>query len=129
MKLQVGVKVVIKNHSGLYLLIQRSQPLSDGTEWDIPGGRIDPSESLEDALMREVLEEVSIRLDGPAKLVRAQDIFVPSADLHVVRLTYITVLEHDITLGDEHKSFRWVTRQDALALNLDPYLREVLENN
>jgi phosphatase NudJ len=37
-----------------------------GSSWSIPGGRVEPGESLADAAIREVLEEtgVPVRLDG-----------------------------------------------------------------
>jgi 8-oxo-dGTP pyrophosphatase MutT (NUDIX family) len=129
MKLQVGVKVLIRNKDGLYLLIQRSAPLPDGTgiKWDIPGGRIKPTESLKDALARELKEETGIELSNDVELLEAQDIIMPDLDLHVVRLTYVTTLEEDVTLGTEHQSFKWTTLQEALDLNVDPYLRKVLE--
>ena len=129
MKLQVGVKVLIKNGNGLFLLIQRSEPLPDGTgiKWDIPGGRIEPNERLESALAREVEEETGIKLSNNVKILEAQDIMLPDLDLHVVRLTYSTNLDVNIALGSEHQNFKWVTRQEALDLNVDPYLRKVLE--
>lgn len=125
MKLQVGVKLLIKNNKGLYLLVRRSNPLPDGTEWDIPGGRIEPSESLQEALSRELKEEIGIELNSKIKLIAAQDIILPKAGLHVVRITYIAEFEESIKLSEEHQDFKWVTPQDALNLNLDPYLREV----
>ena len=120
--------MLISNDKGLYLLIQRSVPFSDGTKWDIPGGRIKPSEHLESALMRELREEIGVRLDGQRQLIKAQDIFVPEVDLHVVRLIYTARFNGDIVLSEEHQSLKWVTHEDALALDLDPYLREVLES-
>ena len=129
MKLQVGVKVIIKNSDGLYLLIQRTEPLSAGTgiTWDIPGGRINPDERLNDALAREVKEEVNMQLDGDIELLEAQDIFLSEPNFHIVRLTYSAHLDEDVELGSEHQDFGWVTLQEALALNIDPYLRRVLE--
>jgi 8-oxo-dGTP diphosphatase len=127
MKLQVGVKLVIKNSRGLYLFVQRSQPLSDGADWDIPGGRINTSERLEEALARELKEEIGVELDTKIELVKAQDIILPNADLHVVRITYITEFDKTIKLSEEHRDFKWVSLSEALNLNLDPYLRELME--
>ncbi len=127
MQLQVGVKVLIKNSKGQYLLMQRSQPLPDGTSWDIPGGRINPDERLEDALSREVLEETGTTLTSVMTLLQAQDIFVEKAGLHVVRLTYATISEKEVALSDEHQNFRWVSLEEAKELPIDPYLRDVLE--
>lgn len=58
MKLQVGVKALIKNTSNQYLFLHRSKttPGATKTYWDIPGGRIEPEEALDDALKREILD-------------------------------------------------------------------------
>ncbi|HEY1835758.1 MAG TPA: NUDIX hydrolase [Candidatus Saccharimonadales bacterium] len=130
MKLQVGVKAILKNSKGLYLLIQRSKPLDGDIKWDIPGGRIgrfDPSERLEDALNRELREEIGAEPEGPIRLIMAQDIIPPDANLHVVRLTYTARFNKDVILSEEHQDFRWVTKEEALRLNIDPYLRKPLE--
>lgn len=127
MKLQVGVKVILQNSNGLYLLIQRKKLLDGEIKWDIPGGRIDVSERLEEALNRELQEEIGATLDTSAKLIMAQDIIRLEADLHVVRLTYTAQFSKPITLGDEHQDLRWVTKEEALSLNLDPYLLPAFE--
>lgn len=130
MTLQIGVKVLIKNKQGEYLFLRRTALVStDTTEtsWDIPGGRIDPTEPLADALKREVHEEVGHSLQSTPQLIAAQDIFVPAKDLHVVRLTYVA--EEDapsITLSDEHESHRWVRQSEVDSINVEPYLAEVL---
>ncbi|HEX8762813.1 MAG TPA: NUDIX domain-containing protein [Candidatus Saccharimonadales bacterium] len=130
MKLQVGVKVLIKNEAGQYLLLQRSESLPDGTgiRWDIPGGRIDASEKLLEALKRELREEIGVDLRVKPVLIAAQDILIADIDLHVVRLTYTAEMVGEVSLGNEHQNYKWVTVADGLKLNTDPYLREVLED-
>ena len=129
MKLQVGVKVLIKNEEGNLLLLQRSEPLPDGTgiKWDIPGGRINHSESLQDALKREVFEEIGLRLTTTPKILKAQDIFIPDIELHVVRLTYMIAMSGEVILSREHQRHKWVSAREGLTLNIDPYLHEMLE--
>lgn len=128
MKLQVGVKILLKNEQGEILLIQRAGKMDDGEiYWDIPGGRIGEDEPLVDALAREIKEETGLTLSQPPTLLAAQDIFAPKADLHVVRLTYYGIIEGEVTLSDEHQAFKWIPYEGALQEAIDPYLRKVLE--
>jgi len=130
MNLQVGVKVLIKNSRGEYLFIRRSTILAtDISEpsWDIPGGRIEPDEYLPEALKREVQEEIGHDIQSIPVLIAAQDIFVSTKGLHVVRLTY-TLEENvdDIALSDEHEEYAWVHESQLETVIAEPYLAEVL---
>lgn len=132
MNLQVGVKVLIKNQQSAYLFLRRNPDKyrDMAPHWDIPGGRIDPAESLSDALRREVFEEVGMQITSVPALLTAQDIFVPHKELHVVRLTYVATAVGDIKLSAEHQEFIWLTRDEALAdESLDEYVRQVLEGS
>lgn len=109
--------------------MRRSEAFHNETEphWDIPGGRIDPSETLEAALRREITEETGLTVEDDFTLLAAQDIFVESKDLHVVRLTYLAYKSGEPKMSSEHQELTWATKDQALSLNLDPYLRAVLE--
>lgn len=132
MKLQIGVKVLIKNSYNQYLFIKRTELMQNEAEvsWDIPGGRIKPEESLEKALQREVNEELGVDLsDTTSKLLNAQDIFVPAKDLHVVRLTYgLDADLKSISLSNEHQDFRWIAADQIDSLHIEPFLRETLNH-
>ena len=130
MNLQIGVKVILRNSSGELLFIKRAQRLENTADalWDIPGGRIEPHESLDEALRREIKEELGIELHGTPQLISAQDIFVGSKDLHVVRLTYLLDSDIDIAavqLSDEHQDVAWLPREEAIGMT-EPFLSETL---
>lgn len=129
MKLQVGVKALIVNSDNKYLLMKRAVVMENDHEphWDMPGGRINPEESLSDALRREILEETGLTISGKLHLMDAQDIFAPTKDLHVVRLTYAVDGDGNAITSAEHSESAWFFLSEALALNLDPYLRTLLE--
>ncbi len=59
--LEIGVKAFIQNSEEKYLLLKRSNPYpgEDFCRWDIPGGRINAGEKLEEALAREIKEETA----------------------------------------------------------------------
>lgn len=130
MILQIGVKVLIHGSDGRYLFIERTDILQNETakSWDIPGGRIEPEESLDQALAREVKEEIGVDIAGEPQLINAQDIFVPAKDLHVVRLTYLLDFDPtDITLSNEHQNYQWLSLGEARAIPVEPFLKETLE--
>jgi ADP-ribose pyrophosphatase YjhB (NUDIX family) len=127
--LQVGVKVLLKNQEGKYLLLQRSAekyPDVSG-RWDIVGGRINPGQSLIENLQREIKEETNLELLGEPKLICAQDIFA-SEEKHVVRLTYIGQAKGDIKLDEsENISFGWFSKTELLEMkDLDIYLKKLI---
>lgn len=130
MKLQVGVKILIKNSNHEYLFLRRSGEVESGKGkiWDIPGGRISPDESLIDALRREIREETGLLLISEPSLIAAQDIFAPKKDLHVVRLTYKGTADGQVKLSEEHEDFSWMDKSTVLASDsdLDPYLLDLL---
>lgn len=129
MHLQIGVKILIQNSQQSYLFIKRTDLLQNEQEvsWDIPGGRIEVHENLKDALNREVFEELGIQLNGNPELINAQDIFVASKDLHVVRLTYRLVQDlNKITLSHEHQAYKWSSLDEISEINIEPYLMETL---
>lgn len=127
MKLQVGVKVLIRRDDR-YLFLRRSADFKAGPQkWDIPGGRIEPDEALDAALAREVHEETGLELVSIDRLLAAQDIFVPDAEVHVVRLTYTGAAKGEVVISDEHDDYRWMTRDEVLSETyVDSYLKEVL---
>ena len=59
------VEAIIKDEAGRLLLIQRGHDPEAG-RWSLPGGRIEPGESDEQAVVREIQEETGLRVTcGP----------------------------------------------------------------
>lgn len=127
--LQVGVKVLLKNSSGEYLLLKRSAKKYPEVNnlWDIAGGRIDPGIPLLDNLKREVQEETKLRLASEPQLIAAQDI-LKNTDRHIVRLTYVCETTGDPTLSGEHEEYKWLNLEQVKNLKgLDSYLKKILD--
>jgi ADP-ribose pyrophosphatase YjhB (NUDIX family) len=132
MELQVGVKILLKNKEGKYLLVRRNPKKYPevGPKWDIVGGRIEPGSSLMENLKREIKEEVGLEYEGDPCLVAAQDIFVPNQERHVVRLTYTGQIEGNPTINEEHIEAKWFFSEDIKLLDaeiLDSYFKELLD--
>ncbi len=131
MELQVGVKVLLKNKEGKYLLLMRSDKKYPEAppKWDIAGGRIEPGVPLITNLKREVKEETDLDIEKEVKLVAAQDILrIPGR--HVVRLTYISEADGNPKISEEHTDFKWFTMEEIKNLSedkLDKYFKELVD--
>ena len=131
MELQVGVKVLLKNKEGKFLLIRRSPKKYPevGPKWDIVGGRINPGTELMENLKREIKEEIGLEVAQDPKLIAAQDILrVPGR--HVVRLTHIGEIEGEPKIDEESLEFGWFTMDQIKQMSeqeLDIYFKELLD--
>jgi 8-oxo-dGTP diphosphatase len=134
-QLQVGVKVLLKNSEGKYLLLRRAvdpkatQKTFQG-KWDMAGGRINPGATLLENLARELMEETGLIMNSGPLLVAAQDI-LKWEDRHVVRLTYIGSTDSrsdKVRLSEEHTEYKWFTLEEMRDLEtLDSYCRILLD--
>lgn len=131
--LQVGVKILLKNSEGKYLLVRRNPKKYPevGPKWDIVGGRINPGTSLLENLKREIKEEVNLEYQGVPNLVSAQDILRVEGR-HVVRLTYTGEINGEPKLDDDHLEVKWFSSEELKSLSdteLDIYLKELIEKS
>jgi mutator protein MutT len=58
----LGVIGVLRDGSGRVLLVQRSERVTHPGLWCFPGGHVEPDETLEDAVARELREELEIEV-------------------------------------------------------------------
>lgn len=117
MKLFVGAKALVV-HQGKVLLVRESSVYKDASEvgkWDVPGGRIEPEETLIEALKREVFEESGLQVTT-GRILGAFDGFptIRGEKCHVVRVYFeCTPLNTDVVLSADHDEFDWVEPHDV----------------
>lgn len=131
MELQVGVKALLKNKDGKYLLLRRNPKKYPevGPKWDIIGGRINPGTPLLENLKREIMEEAGLDYAGRPELVAAQDI-LKSADKHVVRLTYLGEIDGDPIIDEDHLEAKWFTADEIKKIDvsvIDSFFKQLVD--
>ncbi len=67
-ELHVAVGVVF-NSTGEVLIARRHDHLHQGGLWEFPGGKVEPGETVEEALRRELQEELAIELRQASPLI------------------------------------------------------------
>ena len=105
------------------LLIQRAREPWLGV-WSLPGGRLEPGETAEDAAAREILEEVGLRA---FRLQPVRRMLLGGDGRFVLQVFATEAFEGEIILNDESSAWRWVKPDQLFALPTTPHLGEVLE--
>lgn len=118
---QIGVKGLIRRKDGKILLLKIPAWGGNPGYWDMPGGRMDPGETFEQTLRRELAEEIGFTYTGEPKQICAvlSPVTIPVGDRRVplVLLPYEVRLPEDISITlNEEESFEWYEPQAAAKL-------------
>ncbi len=107
-KVQIADSILVRD--GRVLLVQHEKAIAYG-QWGLPGGQVEPGETTEQAIIREVAEELAIPLD-PATFVEviAHDGAAPN-EQHLHITTYLVpVSQKTFTVAaGELMGFGWFT--------------------
>lgn len=107
---------------GRLLVVQRGRGVATG-RWSLPGGRVEPGETLAAAVIRELREETGLAVDVGPLCGIAERI---SDRAHYVILDYWVSASGAATAGDDAAAVAWVDRADLDALELVDGLMEFL---
>ena len=118
------VGAIITDPAGRLLLINRGHEPEAG-RWSLPGGRIEPGESDEQALVREIGEETGLTVTV-GRLIGSVDRPQPGGRVLVIRDYAAEVTGGDLTAGDDAIGARWVSLPGFDGLPLTTGLEEAL---
>ena len=119
--IEVVAAVIYKD--GAYFTTQRGYGEFEGM-WEFPGGKIEPGESRDVALKREIQEELGVDI-AIENLLCTTEYDYPS--FHLTMHCYLcSVASGEIELR-EHKSARWLTTETLNNVEWLPADKELLE--
>jgi ADP-ribose pyrophosphatase YjhB (NUDIX family) len=116
----IAVGAVVLDAQGRVLLVQRGRPPMAGA-WTLPGGRVQAGESLEAAVVREILEETALAARvicalGPVTIEREGFAYA----IHEYLVVPATDPPEALRPGDDAAAARWVPRTDLPAWGVLP---------
>ena len=127
---KIVAKALVRSSEGLCLVLHRgnTHPRFPG-HIDFPGGEVEPKETPEAAVMREIQEETGLLVD-PKKLKKLFTKQYQQAT-HVLFEAKLTEPDAKVALSWEHKSYRWITPEELKRLpkfsDADPYYTDVVD--
>ncbi len=131
-KLVLVAACALIDADGRVLIAQRPVNKAMGGLWEFPGGKFEPGERPEEALIRELQEELEITVKEPC-LAPFSFASHGYADFHLLMPLYICRRWEGIPTAREHTALKWVWAKDLpnypmppADIPLIPMLRDLL---
>ena len=107
-----------------FLACQRPANKARALLWEFVGGKVEPGETLEEALIRECREELDIT-------VAPRDVFMEVVHEYPDLTVRLTLFNASIAVGTpramEHNDIRWITTAQIDELAFCPAAEEILK--
>ena len=121
MKVIEVVAAIIHDEEGRIFATQRGYgPMKDG--WEFPGGKMESGETPEEALKREIWEELDTRIEVE-QLFKTIDYDYPN--FHLTMHCFKCTLDSAITLK-EHEAAKWLKPEELNTVQWLPADEEII---
>jgi 8-oxo-dGTP pyrophosphatase MutT (NUDIX family) len=108
----VSVKGVVIRRGDVVLL------RNERDEWELPGGKLEPSESPQVCVAREIGEELRLQVEPTALLDTWVYCITPEVRVLIVTYGCSETIEAEAVLSHEHKQLRWFPLSQVPALRM-----------
>ena len=106
-----------------FMICQRPAHKARGLLWEFVGGKVEPGETKEDALIRECREELAVTLS-------VGDIFMDVVHVYPDLTVHLTLFNATIAEGEpqklEHNDIRWIAPREIPNYDFCPADEEIL---
>ncbi len=119
----VGIKAIILNDNKVLILKNTKD------RWEVPGGRIDKTESIEQTLKRELFEELpnikNVYIHEVLNAFRLDKDIKENVSLVLVFYRVTAEFDGEPKLSHEHYEYKWAEKDEALNLVQESWNRAI----
>ena len=108
MKSEDVVAAIIKK-GNLYLVTQRNKDKYMGLKWEFPGGKVEANETLQEALTREIYEELNININVYEKIAEER---YKDSEINIVLHYFLCSIKDGVISLNEHEAMQWADKTD-----------------
>lgn len=124
-KLVVRVPCAVIEHDGKVLAGQRSAALSFPLQWEFPGGKLEKGETDEQALLREIMEELNVTVEIVDKLPETSK---DQGWREIILVPFVCKVDTTDFVLTEHEQILWLDPDDLPTLDWTEADLNVIKN-
>lgn len=110
--IEVAAAIIVKD--GKIFCAQRGPGRSMANKWEFPGGKLEKNETGEEAITREIMEELACRISVEKFFMTVEHDY---PDFHLTMHCYICSLVNEMPILSEHLDCCWKSGEDLLMLD------------
>jgi len=104
-----NVVAAVIRRNNKYLIVQRNRKKYLGLKWEFPGGKVEENETFEEALLREIKEELNINISLQNKIAEEK---YKDEKIDIVLHYFLCTQESGTNELNEHEDLAWVEKKD-----------------
>jgi 8-oxo-dGTP diphosphatase len=129
-RIEVVAAIIVKD--GQYLCTQRGPGGPTAYKWEFPGGKIEKGEIAEEALVREIREELDSALNINKHFLTVEHTYTGENGFDLIMHSFLCQIEGEKMELKEHVDKKWLKASELSALDLAdadwPIVRKLVQD-
>lgn len=122
---RVGSAVILRIGDKILLGLRNKEP--EKGKWVLPGGGIEPFESVREAAKRELMEETGLDIEV-GEQVGVYEIIAPPGEHRVIVYSWATVKNGKLKPSSDSAEVRLFSKEELRVIEMTPLVRRVLKD-
>lgn len=122
--IEVCCAIIVKDQK--MLAVQRGPGSSHPWQWEFPGGKIQPEETSEQCIVREIQEELKVEIEVVHRLIPVEFEYVNKP---IRLIPFICEMVSGEIVLTEHLALRWLSPDEWEAMDWSGADRELIRKN
>ena len=114
------VRGVVKKEGKILILRRHPKSRNNPHKYELPGGKVDPGEFFDEALIREFKEETCLDVNIESLFETVQDEFISrrtNQPISTVQLMMnLEIIDGEVQISSEHDDYKWVSKEELKEL-------------
>lgn len=115
---------LLKEQNKILILKRHPNSRTNANCWELVGGKVDPGEDFDKALIREFGEETSLKIKIGDLIGAVQEDFPYKRTVALVM--NVELISGEIKISDEHTDWKWATMDEIKELKLSGWFKKLL---